>query len=600
MPGSRRYGIVAGLVFFGLLFLPATSGAAAKPASAAKSAEQLYAETTRDWKKLLRDESSAGKRDPWLAIEKRFLAVAGRDPKGDAGAKGQYQAARSREELAKRSYLASDWQNAVELYRALARQYPRHNLADDGLYQAADISARRLGKADDARNFAQTLITAYPKGDMADDAAKLLASLPRPAAKAAGRNGAQNAAPQPAQSARGGGGTAVQPQAAPLPRETRASTLGAVIARGTVKSSTVLLELDGAASFRHQYLGPTGKNPARLVVDIDGVAAGANVKPNQTFSGMAVSRARAVPIGAGDKKGLRVIIELRNVRHYVVESGVNPPGIHVRCSVAADLPGGASPPEDGRNGAVVEGRHAASASGRPGTLVEQLGLTVRTIMIDAGHGGKDPGAMGNDITESAVTLSLARMLEERLKKQGLTVLTAREKNVYVPLDQRTVIANTAKADLFISLHVNSSNDKNTHGLETYFLDLARSSSAAKVAARENAVSVKSISDLQFILTDLMLTSKLQESQDLAAAIHQKMLARLTQAGFSVGDNGVRSAPFYVLMGARMPAVLVEIGYLSHTGDARRIKSEKYLERLADGITLGVMEYKNKLGRFTPR
>ncbi len=164
--------------------------------------------------------------------------------------------------------------------------------------------------------------------------------------------------------------------------------------------------------------------------------------------------------------------------------------------------------------------------------------------------------------------------------------------------QRAVLANNKKADLFISLHVNSSTDKKTNGLETYFLDLARTSSAATVAARENAVSVKNISDLQFILTDLMLTSKLQESKDLAATLHKGMYARLKQAGFTMNDNGVRSAPFYVLMGARMPAVLVEAGYCSHAEDARRLKSSKYLERLADGLAQGVVAYKAKLARLS--
>lgn len=582
------------IVLCALLPVPGTAGAAAPNP---KEAARLYEGATKDWRELLRNEKRGEMRDPWLNLEKRFLSAAGRDPKGDTGAKATYQAARCREELARRSYLASDWKHAANLYLDLGRNFSKHNLADDGLYRAALIMAQRLNSLGEARAAAQSVIDRYPKGDMAGNARKLLASLPKappPPQRTAGTTAAREK-PRGASSS-GDAPTRAQPSSASS-APVQAASLSRVVCRGTSRLSTVLLELDGAASYRHQYLASTRKGaPARLVIDIDGVSSGPEVKPSLTLSGMTVSRVRAAPIKG--KKVVRVTIDLKGVRHYAVDGGNNPPGIHVRCSAAADLTGGLAPPAGGRNGPVMLGSFGGSGTaGRPGTLMEQLGLTVRTIMIDAGHGGKDPGAMGNGIRESSVTLTLAKMLGERLREQGYTVLYTRETNVYVALDRRPVIANTKKADLFISLHVNASKDKKTNGLETYFLDMARTSSAATVAARENAVSAKNISDLQFILTDLMLTSKLQESQDLAAIIHRRMFARAGQAGFTMNDNGVRSAPFYVLMGARMPAVLVEIGYLSNDADARRIKSPKYLERLADGIVLGVTEYKAKLNRF---
>ncbi|MDL2209454.1 N-acetylmuramoyl-L-alanine amidase [Desulfovibrio sp. OttesenSCG-928-O18] len=583
----RRHSVFFLLVIFCALCAAGNAGAATPNP---KEAARLYDGAAKDWRELLRDQKRGETRDPWLNLEKRFLAAATRDPGGDAGAKAQFQAARCREELAKRSHLASDWKYAANHYLDLAKKFPRHNLADDGLFQAASIMASRLNSPQEARATAQSVIDKYPKGDMAANARKLLGSLPKTTAPAQQNTGRSSGGAAPAERAQ----SSVLSQAAP----SRATTLNRILCRGTARRSTVLLELDGAASYRHQYLAATQKGaPARLVIDIDGVASGPEVKSAVTLSGMAVSRVRTT--GVKGRKGVRVTIDLKGVRHYTVDSGASPPGIHVQCSTAADLAGGIAPPAGGKSGPVVLGSHGGSAaSGRPGTLVEQLGLTVRTIMIDAGHGGKDPGAMGNDIRESAVTLSLAKLVGERLRKQGYTVLYTRQKDAYVALDQRPVIANNKKADLFISLHVNASKDKKTNGLETYFLDMARTSSAATVAARENAVTAKNISDLQFILTDLMLTSKLQESQDLAAIIHSQMFARLRQAGFTVNDNGVRSAPFYVLMGARMPAVLVEIGYLSNTDDARRIKNAKYLERLADGIVLGVTAYRTKLGRFT--
>ncbi|CAK7003631.1 MAG: Cell division coordinator CpoB [Desulfovibrio sp.] len=587
-----------------LAILPAVFAAGEASAASQKTPAQLYEATAKDWRELLGNAERGKTRDPWLNLEKRFLDIAAKDSKGDTGAKSRYQASRCREELAKRSHLASDWKQAATLFLALQKNYPRHSLADDGLFQAAFIMTKRLNAHEEARKTAQTIIDTYPKGDMVQNARQLLASLPKSGAAA---TSPAKPSVKPGSTAKPGTPSTASPtvnataiNATAVNATPEAAQLTRVICRGTSKRSAVHLELDGAAAFRHQFFAATSKSPARLVVDIDGVSMGPDAKALVTPSGLAVSRVRTAVTGTKTKKGVRVTIDLGKVRHYTVDVGSTPPGIHVQCSVSPDLAGGKTPPANGKNGPIIQGRFSGNTPGRPGTLMEQLGLTVKTIMIDAGHGGKDPGAMGNGITEKHVTLTLARLLGERLQAKGFTVLYTRTRDVYVALDQRAVLANNKKADLFISLHVNASKDKATNGLETYFMDIARSNSAATVAARENAVSVKSISDLQFILTDLMLTSKLQESQDLAAIIHQKTYTRVRQAGFTVSDNGVRSAPFYVLMGARMPAVLVEIGYLSHTADANRIKSQKYLERLADGITLGVIEYKNKLSRFSKK
>ena len=585
--------------FFIMCLAVACAGFWGEPVSAAQSAsalESTYKKAADDWRALLKDNKKAAQRNSWLVLEKRFLAIAAEDPKGDMGAKGLYQAARCREELAVRSRLADDWRKAGNHYLDLGKKYSNHSLADDSLFNAAHIAATHLQKPEEARSIAQTILTKYPKGDMVAKTRKLLEGLPQDGVpkKSAG---AQKTPPQDKISAPQAERSGKSGKTTP-PAVSQADALTGILCRGTSKRSTVMLELDGAAIFRHQYLAATAKLPARLVVEIDSVTAKSDIKPTVTFTGMTVLRARTQAFKG--KKGLRVEIDLGKVQHYTVGTGVNPPGIHVQCSVSRDLPDGITPPAGGKNGAVMQGRFSATSAGQPGTLMEQLGLTVKTIMIDAGHGGKDPGAIGNGITEKRVTLALATLLADRLKKQGFAVLFTRQNDSFVALDQRAVLANNKKADLFISLHVNASKDKKTNGLETYFLDLARSSSAATVAARENAVSVKNISDLQFILTDLMLTTKLQESQDLAATIHGHMFARLRKAGFTMNDNGVRSAPFYVLMGARMPAVLVEIGYLSNSDDAQRIKNQKYLERLADGIAQGVAEYKTKLAKFTGR
>ncbi|NMC50962.1 MAG: AMIN domain-containing protein, partial [Desulfovibrio sp.] len=235
---------------------------------------------------------------------------------------------------------------------------------------------------------------------------------------------------------------------------------------------------------------------------------------------------------------------------------------------------------------------------RIGDLVEQLGLTVRTIMIDAGHGGKDPGAQGlNTLVEKDVNLRFAKILGKKLEDHGFEVLYTRTRDVFIPLEERTAMANAKKADLFVSIHCNAHGDPKSSGLEIYSLNLASTEDAVRVAARENAVSAKTISDLQLILTDLMLNTKMKESRDLAKTVQDKAIGSIS-GRWKTRDRGTHEAPFYVLMGARMPAVLVEMGYITNPNDAKRLASDKYLEALAQGMVNGVVAYKQRIERFT--
>lgn len=242
-------------------------------------------------------------------------------------------------------------------------------------------------------------------------------------------------------------------------------------------------------------------------------------------------------------------------------------------------------------------RNSAATERR--TLLEQLGLKIDTVMLDAGHGGKDPGTAANDITEKHLTISMAKRIGALLQKQGIKVIYTRSGDTYVPLKARPVRGNERKADLFISLHVNANTDASIRGVETYYLDTAQSNRAADVAARENAVTVKNVSDLQFILTDFMLSSKLEESKELAAHVQKGLLNTMRAGKYDMPDNGVRSAPFHVLMGARMPAILVEFGYVTNKRDAALLKNEAFLKRQADGVVAGILSYKKKISTYAP-
>lgn len=296
----------------------------------------------------------------------------------------------------------------------------------------------------------------------------------------------------------------------------------------------------------------------------------------------------------GDRQGAQKALE-RLVRSYPKSREAS----RAKAILANDAKSGGA--TDGKSSVTgTAGRKGGSTKSGSGSVMEQLGLTVQTIMLDPGHGGKDPGAMGGGIVERQFTLAMAKRVGGLLEKRGFTVLYTRTGNAYISLQDRPDIANNKKVDLFISLHINASNSPSVRGLETYYLDEAKTQDAAVVAARENAVSVKNINDLQFILTDLMLSYKVKESRHLAQCVHRGILQKVRASKLSAHDNGVRSAPFYVLMGARMPAILVEFGYITNTGELASLKSEAYLQRQAEGLVEGVLRYRAELAKMVPQ
>ena len=225
------------------------------------------------------------------------------------------------------------------------------------------------------------------------------------------------------------------------------------------------------------------------------------------------------------------------------------------------------------------------------SLARQLGLGVRRIVIDPGHGGKDPGCMWGNIKEKDITLRVAKILAKQLRKElHCEVFLTRTRDVYLPLEKRTAIANLKKADLFISIHVNAHRNRRIRGIETYFLNMATDERAILVAARENATSEKNISDLQSIISDLMLNTKIHESSQLAYDIQEKTVSLLKRRYRYVENLGVKQGPFYVLVGARMPAVLIEIGFITNRLERRRLLSRHYEELVAYGICQGIKEY----------
>ena len=233
------------------------------------------------------------------------------------------------------------------------------------------------------------------------------------------------------------------------------------------------------------------------------------------------------------------------------------------------------------------------------SIARQLGLGVSRIVIDAGHGGHDPGAKGKGVTEAELVLDVALRLEKLLQKvPGVEVILTRRTDEFIPLPERTAIANREGADLFLSIHANASTNAQARGIETYFLNFANNLSAAAVAARENAASGQAMGALPDFVKAIALNNKLDESKDFATHVQKAMYERLKGTNKTLKDLGVKQAPFVVLIGAAMPSVLAEISFVTNPQEAKLLKGNAYRQRIAESLFNAIRKYQTSLKNVT--
>jgi N-acetylmuramoyl-L-alanine amidase len=234
------------------------------------------------------------------------------------------------------------------------------------------------------------------------------------------------------------------------------------------------------------------------------------------------------------------------------------------------------------------------------SLSRQLGLGLSRIVIDPGHGGHDPGAQGNGIDEANLVLDVALRLEALLKAQpDFDVVMTRRTDEFIPLEERTAIANREGADLFLSIHANATRDTLVRGVETYFLNFATNPGAEAVAARENATGGKTMGSLPDLVKSITLNNKIEESREFATLIQSSMIQDLRSPQRSIKDLGVKQAPFVVLIGAQMPSVLAEISFLTNRADAVLLKTPAYRQSIAQALYDAVARYRGSLKRVAP-
>lgn len=232
------------------------------------------------------------------------------------------------------------------------------------------------------------------------------------------------------------------------------------------------------------------------------------------------------------------------------------------------------------------------------SMARQLGLGIQKIVIDPGHGGKDPGTIGKSGTmEKIIVLDICKRLKALLdENESLEVIMTRETDIYVPVENRTVIANQKQADLFISVHANANPSKKRSGIETFYLNFSRDPSVIETAALENATSTKNLSEMRNILEKIAKNSKILESKELADKIQQNLVDALQKQHEDIKDLGYKGGPFWVLIGVDTPSILVEVSYLSNAKEEARLKDPKYRQNIAQGIFAGIKAYIQSLGK----
>jgi N-acetylmuramoyl-L-alanine amidase len=542
-----------------------------------QKAAELLKKADRTKKGLYDSTKKKRYRHNWLKCAAQYKGVYDRYPKSPSAPRALYQAADLYTRLYKYSHKSEDLDTAIALYEKLVAGYGDHFLADDAQYRIGEIYYNI--KKDPSQAYVEFLKVdvRFPKGDMRPRAKKKLDQL---AVTLNRKMNGKNGEPRPAS-------------------ENPRAMVKDIRYWSTPNYTRVVIDVKSPVKYEHHLLkaDPSHKKPRRLYLDLHNARVSRRIDSVVPIKDDLLQKARA---GQYTEDTVRVVLDTEKLVGYNVFHLYDPFRIVVDVRGFEKRKTGAQPEDKSeksfapaaKNRKIRKGIRRTKEPDQTISLARQLGLNVNRIVIDPGHGGKDPGCKSyGKSKEKNITLSLAKRLASRLKKEiGCEVLLTRNKDAFLTLEQRTAIANMEKADLFISLHVNAHKDTRIHGLETYFLNMATDQQAVIVAARENATSEKSISDLQTILNDLMMNTKIRESSRLAHQVQQGMVGGANHRYKGIRSLGVKQAPFYVLIGAQMPAVLVEVGFLSNGTERKRLMSKAYQERLAAGICEGIKHY----------
>jgi N-acetylmuramoyl-L-alanine amidase len=610
--------LAAGVCLLAAVSPPATAAAPARKASSSTSSRPdaaLYRQAQAAETRLRGSAARSRKSAEWESVVLRYRKVVARYPRSGYCDNALLAAGNLYRDMASRFRSPRYREDALAAYRSLVAEYPSSSLGDAALWAAVQV-AKETGNRATLSGTARAYLDTYPEGARAAQVKALLRS---------------------------------REPASPLPSPPPKGLARVFDLRSWSGDASTRVVID--VERRVELQSDRAQNPDRLWVDL----LGTRLHPNLARRVFPVGDGllEQVRIAQNRDDVVRVVLDFKDVWEHQVFYLESPPRLVIDVQgrgrpvpqVAEESPGapapaapdampvrrvnGMVPPEPGEAAGpapiAIAGvdrlpisrppTRAASppplptpapeppAANRGGSysLARQLGLGARRIVIDAGHGGHDPGTSGRGgLREKDLVLDVALRLDRLVRQElGAEVILTRSTDVFIPLEERTAIANSRGADLFLSIHANASRNARARGIETYFLNFAQNPHAEAVAARENAISPATLKDLQNLVKAITLNSKIDESRDFAAAVQEHMV-RGVRAEHTVPDRGVHTAPFYVLIGANMPAVLAEIAFVTNPEDEARLKSPEYRELLARSLLRGVKSYLEALNRTQMR
>jgi N-acetylmuramoyl-L-alanine amidase len=568
------------------------------------SLEKRYQQAKFYYNELHTNNTLGSSRDNWLNGVRNFRKIYLSGPMSDFAAPSLYMLGRTYSKMYRRFNNDIDLQEALSYYRDVSELFPDDSLADDSLYAVGNLYLNKKKDPQKAALNYTRIIADYRNGDMYAHASDKLKGLSKE-------------------------------HDIPLPdamlKRTYLENLSNVLPVKYWSSNNytrVVIKASGPVRYRERLLEKNGNKPRRLYLDFQESYIDPKYRSPIPIEDGLLKQIRTAQF---TPEVVRVVLDIESISDYKIFSLPDPfrvvidvrgeskpssnkaaktipkPPAHVKSDDPVEPPEVSTSAElivledfkkTVSNGKQIHDETAAleenidQIAAEEFSLAQQLGLGVRKIVIDPGHGGKDPGASAFGLKEKNIVLEIARKLSPILTEQtGAEVILTRDTDVFIPLEERTAIANTNDADLFISLHINAHSSPKVHGLETYYLNLSTNAEAMRVAAFENATSTHQMSDLQDILSDIMKNSKINESSRLAGFVHNSLCDGIEGVQKSNFKNlGVKQAPFYVLIGAEMPAILIEIAFITSPIDSDNLGTEAFLEIVAGDIVGGVQSY----------
>lgn len=579
-----------------LLLLPSGLLAAGHDSEQQLPIANRYDEAKSYYSQLQTEANLSSSRENWLKGARNFRQIYLVSAKSDLAPTSLFMLGRIYGDMYDHFQNSADLNESISYFKDTARLFPRHRLADDAYFALARLyldKKNNRGKASDSLVY---IVTNYPKGDMRPMAEDLLHEL-------------------------------AKEYDVPLPKSMLSSSNSKLSDVLPVKYwssnnyTRVVIKASAPVKYKDFLIEEKRNAPRKLYIDFKK----SYIDPQyRTPVPIKEGLLRSISTGQLNSDTVRVVLDMLSIDNYKIFTLPNPfrvvIDVHGKTKKAAKTPPNAiagsrksmpeivadNKPQDRvvlkATKKIAISTHSSEKQSKadevsptvPLSLAQQLGLGVKKIILDPGHGGKDPGAMAFGLKEKDIVLNLARNLAPILEKElHCDVILTRDKDVFIPLEERTAIANTQNGDLFVSLHINAHPSAKVRGLETYYLNLSTNDEAMRVAALENATSTHQMSELQDILSDIMKNSKINESSRLAQQVHNTIFAATKSNGYGDLKNlGVKQAPFYVLIGAQMPAILIEVAFISNEQDAKNLQDPKFLAMITEEIASGIRSYVN--------